>query len=268
MAGDWIPMRLDIARDPAVIGMAAALGLDEDTVVGKLHRLWSWANEQLQDGNAVGVTETWLDRHVGVTGFAQAMSAQGWLLVDNEGIAIPHFDTYNSKSAKTRLLTARRVARYRNADSVTNALPREEKRREEGKTPPNPPKGGSAEPQNDADSTPAVKKRKKKQIIKIPENLKTSEFKAAWADWLEHLKQKHKPPTTLAKQRQLAKCSKMGATEAVAMINHSIAGNWQGLYAEGKSYGQGSTTANQANPRFGGEQDKLKFPRGDKLTAG
>lgn len=34
MAGDWIKMRVDLRDDPDVIGIAAATGLDEDTVVG------------------------------------------------------------------------------------------------------------------------------------------------------------------------------------------------------------------------------------------
>ena len=32
MAGDWIKMRIDIADDPAVIGMASALDITEDEV--------------------------------------------------------------------------------------------------------------------------------------------------------------------------------------------------------------------------------------------
>ena len=39
MAGDWIKMRIDIADDPAVIGIASALDITEDEVVGKLHRI-------------------------------------------------------------------------------------------------------------------------------------------------------------------------------------------------------------------------------------
>ena len=45
MAGDWIKVKTDLATDPAVIRTAATLGLTEDVVVGKLCRLWSWANK-------------------------------------------------------------------------------------------------------------------------------------------------------------------------------------------------------------------------------
>ena len=62
MAGDWIPLRADVHEDPAVIAIAAALGMEEYAVVGRLHKLWSWANRQLADGNAACVTDSWIDR--------------------------------------------------------------------------------------------------------------------------------------------------------------------------------------------------------------
>ena len=113
----WIKMRVDLAADPAVIGIGAKLDVHEDLVVGKLHRFWSWADAQLRDGNAPGVTEKWLDRYVDLPGFAKAMQEVGWLSVADEGIFIPNFERHNGKAAKTRALTALRV---RNARSVTN----------------------------------------------------------------------------------------------------------------------------------------------------
>jgi hypothetical protein len=111
-------MRTDLADDPAVIGIAAALDIHEDLVVGKLHRFWSWADAQLRDGNAPSVTEKWIDRYVDLPGFAHAMQNAGWLTVAEGGISIPNFDRHNGKAAKNRALTANRV---RNARSVTNA---------------------------------------------------------------------------------------------------------------------------------------------------
>lgn len=143
MAGDWIPIRIDLREDPAVIQMAIALDSDEDLVVGKLARLWGWANRQCANGNAHGVTKAWIDRYVGRDGFAQAMIDVAWLEASSDGIAFPKFESYNSQSAKTRLKTAKRAAKHRsaqrcdrddrNAASVTKRAPTrtEEKRREE-----------------------------------------------------------------------------------------------------------------------------------------
>lgn len=139
MAGDWIAMRVDLTDDPAVIAIATTLGLDEYGVVGRLHRLWSWADAQLVDGNAHSVTVSWVDRYLGTSGFASALLSAGWLEAKSDGqtggICFPKFGRWNTKSAKQRLLTARRVAKHKagkgnapangqgNAGSVTNALP-------------------------------------------------------------------------------------------------------------------------------------------------
>lgn len=118
MAGDWIKMRIDLADDPAVISMAAKLGVEEFAVVGRLHKLWSWADRHSVDGHAVGVTQTWIDRHVACDGFAQAMMDAGWLSVDNSGLIFPNFDRHNGESAKKRGLSTERT---RKARSVTQS---------------------------------------------------------------------------------------------------------------------------------------------------
>lgn len=145
MAGDWIKMRTDLATDPAVIAIADDTGLDEDSVVGKLHRLWSWADQQTEDGNARGnakgnargVTEKWIDRYLGAQGFARAMASAGWLEIYDDGIVFPDFQKHNGQTGKRRALTAKRVATCKakkgnaigNAEVTQEALPREEKRR-------------------------------------------------------------------------------------------------------------------------------------------
>lgn len=157
MAGDWIKMRADLAEDPAVIGMASALGVDEDLIVGKLHRLWSWADRQSRDGHATGVTQIWIDRYIRCDGFAQAMVAVGWLEVEGASVTFPNFDRHNGETAKTRALGTKRKQKQRSVDpvNVTQSVTyvsrterdksetREEKRREEKEqVPPISPSGG------------------------------------------------------------------------------------------------------------------------------
>lgn len=161
MAGDWLPMRLDLALDPAVIAIATRTGLDDDTVVGKLHRLWSWANSQSRDGRAPGVTQKWLNAFLRATDFAEALCEVGWLEVEFDtetgrelGITIPRFDVWNSQTAKARILNSRRQSEYRsrncsanrngdrNANGATKARPKE-RREEGGNTPFNPPRNGA-----------------------------------------------------------------------------------------------------------------------------
>lgn len=148
MAGDWLKMDSSTPEKPEVLAITARMGWDDpDTTVGKLFRVWRWFDQHTTDGNAPRVTSALLDRIAGVTGFAAAMQAEGWLVVSESGLSLPKFDRHNGATAKARAQTAKRVASHRcngegnaesNADSVTGALAREEKRREERNTPPAP----------------------------------------------------------------------------------------------------------------------------------
>lgn len=132
MADEWIKMRTDLASDPAVVMIAEKLGIEEDTVVGKLHRLWSWADKHTVSGTLKHVTLASLNRIVCAQNFCELLIVAKWLRCDDDGsICIPNFTRHNGKSAKKRALGARRASRRRNAHSVTKSAPREEKRREE-----------------------------------------------------------------------------------------------------------------------------------------
>ena len=160
----WLKVRCDLHEDTAVVAAALALGVSENEIVGALVKFWSWANTQTPDGNAPGVTDSWLDRYVGVSGFARTLARVGWLEVAEAGIAVPKFDRHNGASAKRRAQTTVRVQTYRkdagnhhanvkrecNAVSVTsalrNALPEEEieEEKEERQYPPTPHGGNGA----------------------------------------------------------------------------------------------------------------------------
>ena len=142
MAGDWIKITKALPDKPEVWAIAEKLNLDPDAVVGKLLRVWSWFDDQSENGNALSVTRMLLDRQVGVVGFCDALAGVGWLDIEQDYIAIPNFDRHNSETAKSRALAALRAAKLRkkkqiaalelqdsNGDSVTSLLP--EKRREE-----------------------------------------------------------------------------------------------------------------------------------------
>jgi len=137
MAGDWIKFELTTLDKPEVCQIADLADIDPDAVVGKLMRVWAWFDQQTEDGNAPSVSKKLLDRSVGVTGFCEHMKAVRWMVEADGVISLPHFDRHNGKTAKNRLLTAKRVANHKaanakgNAQIVSDALPREEKRRED-----------------------------------------------------------------------------------------------------------------------------------------
>tara|TARA_R100000808_G_scaffold7070_1_gene20790 strand:- start:9407 stop:10420 length:1014 start_codon:yes stop_codon:yes gene_type:complete len=154
MAGDWIKIKTDLPTDPAVIRISMETGLEADDVVGKLVRLWSWANTHLDDGHAPGVTPEWLDEFLECRGFSEALLNVVWLELDGDDVVIPKFDRHNGKSAKVRATARERKRRERSrgqkrhATDVTGAghtSDREEKSREDITPPLNPP-GSEADP--------------------------------------------------------------------------------------------------------------------------
>lgn len=153
MAGDWIKMRVDLGDDPAVILIAAQTGISEDEVVGKLHRIWSWADKHTTDGVAPAITPAWVDRYCGREGFAAAMVKAGWLSFTETGVVFPNFDRHNGKSAKTRCENTerKRLSRVKrgkktemsqkNCDNAVTKVRPEKRREENNNTPIVPLKG-------------------------------------------------------------------------------------------------------------------------------
>lgn len=250
MAGDWIAMRCDLASDPAVIHMAAALGLDEYAVIGRLHHLWSWADQQTTDGvvtlpsrpcHAPGVTDAqqggdngailaWIDRRLATPGFAAAMVSAGWLECFAGGVRFPNFDRWNSQTAKQRLLATKRQAKRRSESRHARVTPKSrpkrdkivttgQDRREEEENPPKPPS------------------------VAFPACLDDAEFRSLWGEWkADRTARKVRPYTARGEAAQLAKLAEYGRAAAVAAIRDSIANGWQGLFPEKHSAGAAGRT--------------------------
>lgn len=144
MASNWIKVEVITPDKPEIYHLAERLSLDPDAVLGKLIRLWVWADLQTIDGNAncnaVSVTKNAIDRITFATGFADALISVGWLTESDGKLSIPNFERHNGESSKKRALTNKRVTKVRetsrkcNAESVTEsdqkALPEEEEEKE------------------------------------------------------------------------------------------------------------------------------------------
>ena len=240
MAFAWIKIEDTTPDKPEVWAMAAKLGIDADAVVGKLVRIWIWADHQTIDGNAQSVTKALLDRCAGVAGFADAMMEAGWLVATSAGVSFVNFDRHNGETAKKRAQTSRRVQRHRaqsgscNAVSVTSgvtkALP--EKRREEEKD-THGPNGEQGQPF-------------------IPEKMNTPECLKAFEDWcayldaagLEQRNPKYNGPQAEALWKQ---ASRIGPERWPECVQHSIANGYQSIINRSEPVGRAT-----------GKQDKTK----------
>lgn len=143
MAGEWLKFECSLPEKPETLAITIAMGWDDpDLTVGKLMRLFRWFDQQTIDGNAPSVSAALLDRIIGVSGFVQAVADVGWIVIEGRSIHLANFDRHNGATAKSRALTAKRVANHKsnatanaegNAHTVSEALPRKEKKREEKK---------------------------------------------------------------------------------------------------------------------------------------
>lgn len=211
MAGDWIKLEVTTPDKPEMVRMAELLSIDQDAVVGKCVRLWIWADSQSIDGNALSVTDSFIDRITYSPGFANALRQVGWLSGRHGLLAIPNFDRHNGQTAKNRALTKSRVAKSRsecNAPSVTKPLPEREKRR---------------------DSYPSISASE----VVIPEKMQTAEVQQAAGMWFAHLEVSapDKIPVRGSPQEQAfwAEASRLGPAAFVRSVEHCVARGWKNL---------------------------------------
>ncbi len=113
MRRPWIKIEICTPDKPEICSLATQLRLDDDAVVGKLVRLWSWAEQNRIDPNDLGVTKEFIDKIVGRKGFAAALEKTGWLIETDGKLSFRNFKRHNSPVAQNKALTAKRVARHR-----------------------------------------------------------------------------------------------------------------------------------------------------------
>ncbi|MGS8471449.1 DNA replication domain protein [Escherichia coli] len=225
MASSWIKVEVITPDKPEIFQIAEILNIDPDAVLGKLVRIWAWADQQTVDGNAGSVTKGVLDRIAFITGFADALIAVGWLAYDGNKLILPNFERHNGESSKKRALTNRRVAAHRKNETqkvtlsaLQKALPEEEEEEEEevkDKIPPNPPRG-----------------REPKKSYPYPEQLNAE----AWDEWKAYrseMRFKAYAPTERSEGAAITELINLSGgnhTRQMQIVKQSMAKGWQGLF--------------------------------------
>lgn len=101
-----------------------------------------------------------------------------------------------------------------------------------GSPPSRPPK-----PKGSPPSRPHINKDDLKEIYKEITPYPTSTFEASWFEWIEYREKKKKPISELAMRKQFKQFKGMTEAEAIEMIDHAIAKDWQGLWEVKKQNG-------------------------------
>lgn len=223
MASSWIKVEVITPDKPEIFQIAEILNIDPDAVLGKLVRIWAWADQQTVDGNAGSVTKGVLDRIAFITGFADALIAVGWLAYDGNKLILPNFERHNGESSKKRALTNRRVAAHRKNETqkvtlaaLQKALPEEEEDEEvKDKIPPNPPRG-----------------REQKKSYPYPEQLNAE----AWDEWKAYrseMRFKAYAPTERSEGAAITELINLSGgnhTRQMQIVKQSMAKGWKGLF--------------------------------------
>ena len=181
MAGDWIKVRIDLVDDPDVFILSDLLSIESPTVVGHLVAFWSWLDRHTADGKEIKLSESMIDRRVGLPGFASSLRQIGWLSGENMALELPNYDRHNGSSAKARALEseAKRLRRNAKNEGLNNVgqmsdkkslkcQTREEKRREELK------------------KNIKKKAQPKKAKTSLPKDFSISDQVKAWAEKNNH----------------------------------------------------------------------------------
>ena len=236
MAGEWIPIRIDLFDCPQVVRILSEICPDcvrdsservrrTSEVVGALVRMWSLFDRYTDDGELKGYSEKLLDQVVGIDGFSRAAALVGWLEVLPNGLKMPEFSRYLSTSAKARLKDAQRK---RDERAASESCPKnvrtnpdrnrttEQKNTEEKKDNANPPISPKGE-------------RLKFDASKVSLPIQTEAFKEAWNLWCQHRTEIKKPLKPTSCDQQLKQLADWGEARAIAAIRYTVAKGWQGI---------------------------------------
>ena len=108
-----IYLRNELDEDDRVEEIAEALNRDVLDVVGRLWKLWSHADKHSRNGFLPHATRARVDKLVRLDGFAVTLEKAGWLVVTDEGIAIPRYGEHCGQSQKRRRIDRVRKQRQR-----------------------------------------------------------------------------------------------------------------------------------------------------------
>jgi hypothetical protein len=94
--------------------MAAKCQCDPDLITGRLIHFWSWLDQESADGMLPGMDIASLAAILHIPAeFFEAMVAVSWLIQIDDGLVIPNWERWFSRSTKKRLQTAKRVDNHR-----------------------------------------------------------------------------------------------------------------------------------------------------------
>lgn len=240
----WIKIRTDLRNHPKVVRMASALKADRLRVLGGLQVVWGTFDTHSADGLLEGYTLAAIDEDLGWKGFGAAMHAVRWLEEVEDGLIVPEFDTHNGASAKkraqdTKLKQTNRAA-DKDANGSWNATGHLSGTHPDKNTTDAGPEADNSrtrvrEDKKNPTGSKGAARRFDPSALVLPPWLDPED----WYRWCRDRAARKKPVTEEGAKSQLRKLDELRAQghSPASVIDHSIAGGYQGLFAPSRVNG-------------------------------
>ena len=216
MAADWLKIEKTTPRKPEVLCIAQSLNIHPDQAFGICFRFWSWCDDNLETGNARGVTSVTLDALLNCDGFASALIEVSWLLVRNGSLEVPNYDRHLSENAKKRALSQERTKKSRSGRNVS-VTPRALQKRDQSES--------ESESENNTHTHSQQKEIIPKELVRI------------WGKWTAFVFERHGIKIgPIAAETDLMKLSRLPIEKATADIEFSISKGAKSILDSGNDF--------------------------------
>lgn len=225
---DWIKVEKTTARKTEILQIAGLLNIHPDHAFGLCVRFWCWADDQIADGYARGVTLSLLECAFGHDGFVAALASVGWLEEVDGGVRVCNWDRHLSKSAKSRALAKTRVAKAREKETEMLRAERNEKCDSSYSL--------SLSSSNSSSKETCPLERVADQLRPFVESMNVDGLSGAVRAWCEYrLRADGRPPDAISLKFQLEELYRARPDGMVSVIRASIQHEKPRLFADADS---------------------------------
>jgi hypothetical protein len=287
MAGDWIKMRVWLAKDPKVIAIANFLSTHRPfidwmtdpvlsskrdshayvtrdcpvtchvvscvTVTGLL-QVWGVTREDgHRDGDDLVVDCTdfsTVDEIAGFPGLGQALESVGWVIYDEENnlAVFPKFFQRNVSSDE--LKRSRNAERKRRQREKSHNVTRDNHVTVTRDCHADVTQMSRTEKEKEKENSKEISFPPKAPLFsdELPPELDTDSFRQTWSAWLTHRREIKKPLTKTSLQTQLHRLAEWGEARATSAIQYTIAQGWQGIREPDQPASRNGQHAKQHKP--------------------
>tara|TARA_R110000803_G_C11989495_1_gene321954 strand:- start:5427 stop:6146 length:720 start_codon:yes stop_codon:yes gene_type:complete len=223
-------MKKGTSRHPKTKKLARLLKINRHEAIGILNDLWEWAGDYATRGG-IGIHENGdiadgIDYQGDADALIAALSDSGWL--DEHPVLRLVIHDWTDNCDEWIRKKIKRLDNVSTTSAVVSTTDSKQAKQGLGKV----REGEVREGKGRESLWPVVSEH-------LPMDMQTAEMEIAWGEWEQHRKERKPKITGSAACKQAGQLAAMGLDRAIAAIDASIAGGYQGIF-EPKSNGNSS----------------------------